>query len=291
MTGIILPALTATTHGGGTVQVDPPTPPYLGDSLATVTATPAAGWTFLQWLGDACGTNPVISLHMDRNRFVQALFGTPLSHSESISVSPQSALYPYGTVVKLTAIPPPSNYFVSWAGNVSGTNNPMSFIVETPAPDITCEFAALSLGESSLTVVENGGGRVVVIPAKNRYAINETVGLIPIPELGQEFIGWSGDAGGAQNPLLVSMIQSKAVTANFTKRPSLRDNTSLEGIVEDGFRFTLLGEFGARYTILGSTNLADWSVAGAVTNTYGTVQFTDLVSTNLPRRFYKALEE
>jgi hypothetical protein len=85
------------------------------------------------------------------------------------------------------------------------------------------------------------------------------------------------------------MNTSKVITANFTKRPSLRVGTPLEGFVEDGFRLTLTGEFGAPYAILGSTNLLDWDSVGTVTNTYGMIQFTDTVATNLPARFYRAL--
>jgi hypothetical protein len=92
-----------------------------------------------------------------------------------------------------------------------------------------------------------------------------------------------------QNPLAVTMNASKMITANFTKQPSLRVGTSLEGLVEDGFRLTLTGEFGASYAILGSTNLLDWATIGTGTNTYGTVQFTDPAATNLPACFYRAL--
>ena len=66
---ILLPA-SAATAGGGSVAVDPPAGAWLSNGTAVVTATPAAGWTFLQWLGDATGTNPVVSVSMSRNRCV-----------------------------------------------------------------------------------------------------------------------------------------------------------------------------------------------------------------------------
>ena len=84
------------------------------------------------------------------------------------------------------------------------------------------------------------------------------------------------------------MDQSKIIRAIFTKRPSLRANTPLEGLVEDGFRLTLIGDVGAQYQVLGSTNLLDWSLAGTVTNPYGTAQFTDGAATNLHLRFFRA---
>lgn len=52
----------------------------------------------------------------------------------------------------------------------------------------------------------------------------------------------------------------------------------------------VLGEFGAAYNILSSTNLLDWSPVGVVTNTLGTVQFTDPGATNSPARFYRSVD-
>ncbi len=291
LTGTLLPILTATTPGGGTVPVNPPGPPYLTNSLATVTATPAPGWTLLHWLGDAFGTNSQVTLHMARNKTVQAIFGTQLSYTSPILASPQTPPYPYGTGVKFTAIPPAGTYFTYWTGDASGTNNPTFFTVTNPTLSISCQLGTLSSGETSLTVIENGKGQVALLPPKYRYYISETANLIPIPDPGQDFIGWSGDATGAQNPLLVSMAQSRVITANFTKRPSLRADTPLEGFVDGGFRLTLTGEFGTNYAILGSTNLADWTLVGTVANTYGTAQITDPAATNLFRRFYRALAQ
>jgi Leucine-rich repeat (LRR) protein len=42
------------------------------------------------------------------------------------------------------------------------------------------------------------------------------------------------------------------------------------------------------FRILTSTNLKDWSSLATVTNTLGTVQFTNNLSSNIPRRFYRA---
>ena len=122
----------------------------------------------------------------------------------------------------------------------------------------------------------------------NFYTNGQTVTLTPIPDSGQEFIGWSGDTNGFASPLAVAMDNSKIITANFTKRPKLKVGTPLEGLVEKGFRLTLNGEFGTAHSILGSTNLLNWSFVGTVTNTYGEVQLTDPVATNLLYRFYRA---
>jgi hypothetical protein len=291
MAGTILPVLSATTSGGGTVTVNPTNPPYLNNSLATVTATPALGWKLLYWLGDASGTNQTQNLTVSRNKYVEAVFGTELTVSALISSSSQADYFPYGTIVKLTALPPMGTYFASWSGAASGSSNPLKHNITNANQTISCLFSPLNAGQFALAVIENGRGFVSASPSGNFHTNGQLVTLTPTPDAGQNFVGWSGDASGTNSPIVVTMNQSKIITANFTKRPSLRVSTPLEGLVEDGFRLTVLGEFGTPYTILGSTNLLrDWQVVGAVTNTYGTVQFVDPDGTDSQQKFYRATE-
>lgn len=292
LTVVILPTLATVTAGGGTVAVAPPDGPYFSNSMASVTATPAPGWTFLQWLGDASGSNPVASVQMTRNKHVQAVFGTTVGTaivgSGTISQTPVAPFYPYGSQVRFSALPNAGQYLSFWGNAVSSTDNPLTFVVTNANPTVTAVFQSLGVNQFALALVAAGKGTVTANPVANRFSTGESVTLTAAPDAGQNFIGWSGDASGTNNPLGVTMNQSKTITANFTKRPTLRVSTPLEGLVEDGFRLTLFGEFGTPYTILGSTNLHDWQVAGAVTNTYGTVQFVDPDGTNSPQKFYRA---
>ena len=54
------------------------------------------------------------------------------------------------------------------------------------------------------------------------------------------------------------------------------------------FKFAITGPPGV-YTVLGSTNLADWSAVGEVNNPHGGVNFHDATENALRRRFYRAL--
>jgi hypothetical protein len=56
------------------------------------------------------------------------------------------------------------------------------------------------------------------------------------------------------------------------------------------FQFAITGPPGA-YTILGSTDLAGWSVVGAVDNPLGAVVFTDVTAHLSPQKFYRALRQ
>ncbi|MEI7941058.1 MAG: hypothetical protein WCK27_30660 [Verrucomicrobiota bacterium] len=286
---MVLLELSASTPGGGTVIVDPPNGPYLNGSMAQATATPAPGWKLLQWLGDATGTNQSLTIDVNRNKYLAAIFGTSLSTAPLISVSPQSDYYPYGTPVRLTALPPTGLYFLSWSGAATGADNPLRLTVTQASQSISCQFAPLYPGQFALTVIEDGAGTALVAPRANSYSSGQTVTLTAAPDSGQDFLGWSGAVTAAQNPLIVTMTSNLIITANFTMRPTLKAGTPLEGLVEDGFRLTLTGEFGTSYTVLGSTNLSHWTPAGTATDTYGTVQFIDPAATNVAQRFYRAL--
>jgi hypothetical protein len=107
------------------------------------------------------------------------------------------------------------------------------------APTVSSLFAASGANPQALTVIPNGFGTVTISPRANVYATGASVSLNAIPDPGQQFLAWSGDAAGTQNPLPVSMNTSKTITATFTRKPSLAVVPPLGGLFEDGFRLTL----------------------------------------------------
>jgi len=247
----------------------------------------------MYWLGDGSGTNPSLNVSMERDKHIHAVFGTTLSTTVagngSIQLSPPGGFYPIGTIVRLTAVPQPGNYFGLWGNAASGNTNPLYFTIASPTQTVSSIFGATPADQASLTVLINGHGRVSVSPPANAYLTNQTPTLTALPETGEGFLNWSGDASGTQNPLTVSMTQSKVITANFTSRPFLRANRAgIEGFTPEGFRLTLVSDPPSAYQILASTNLNAWEGLGKVTNFFGEVQFTDTNAFNFRSRFYKA---
>jgi hypothetical protein len=288
-------SLTATTAGGGNISVNPTNGPYASNSVVNVTATPTNGWTFLGWMGDASSTNTTIGVTMDRNKSVQAFFGTALGTTVAgngtvtfiPSKFPPGSLYPFGTVVQFVAVPQSGNYFALWGNAASGNTNPLSFAMTKASPTISALFASLNAGEFALTVIPNGFGQVTVSPRANRYTNGQNVTLTAVPDAGRQFIDWSEDATGTNSPLNVLMNQSKIIMANFTGRPSL--TVDPEGLDKQGLHLTLTGDSGGHYRIDTSTNLVVWTALVTLTNASGTVQFTDISATNSPLRFYRAV--
>src|SRR5207247_2272449 len=139
--------------------------------VVTLTATPAGGWVFLQWLGDTAGTNPTNSVVMTRNKSVQALFGTTLSTTAagggSVVLNPPGGLYPYGTTIQVSAIPQPGKFFGIWGNAASGNVNPLSFVLTNANPTVSSLFASLNSGQVALAVVPVGHGQVLLSPRSN----------------------------------------------------------------------------------------------------------------------------
>ena len=141
--------LTVTVPGGGSRTANglniPPNTYYPIGSVVSLEATPDSGWSFLRWQGTTNSTANPLSVSMTQTQSVQAIFGTVVSTnvagSGSIVMSTTNPV-PYGTLLTNTAVPALGYYFVTWAGVVSGTNNPTTYTVTSAAPTVSALFAA-----------------------------------------------------------------------------------------------------------------------------------------------------
>ncbi|WP_223276068.1 HYR domain-containing protein [Algoriphagus aquimarinus] len=66
--------LTSSVVGSGLIRRSPNENNFDADSQVVLTAVPAVGWIFKQWLGDASGTSDEVTLTMDSNKDVIAEF-------------------------------------------------------------------------------------------------------------------------------------------------------------------------------------------------------------------------
>jgi Divergent InlB B-repeat domain len=151
-------------------------------------------------------------------------------------------------------------------------------------------FNSLGASQVALTVVPVGRGKVSFNPpAGTVFSTGQLVTITAVASPGKSFVNWSGDATGTQNPLPVTLNQSKTIFANF----SIDDQLSFEPLsvrgLGEGFELTLTGEFGMSYRIDGSTNLSNWVPLITLTNSFGTMQYIDFGATNFPRRFYRGV--
>ena len=125
---------------GGSVSVNPAPGTdgrFAKDSTVTLTATPASGYRFDRWSGDASGTATPVNITMNSNKSVTAIFvkvynlTTSVSSAGGGSVSPGSGTYDEGTTVILTATPASGYRFDHWEGDVSGTVTPTNITINS----------------------------------------------------------------------------------------------------------------------------------------------------------------
>ncbi len=287
--------LTASASGGGSIGLSPPGGTYLSTNIVSATAVASPGSFFFYWLGDAAGTGATVNISMERDKTIYAVFGTTLATtvagSGQVLLNPPGGRYPYGAIVRLTGVPQPGSNFGSWGNAATGNINPLYFGISSPTQTVSAIFGVLPANQASLTVLINGAGRVNLNPQANAYPTNQSVALTAVPDSGQSFVNWSGDASATQNPLTISMNVSKVITANFSDRPFLRaSRPGVEGLTAQGFRFTLVNDLQLVWQIFGTTNLATWDNLGKVTNSTGEVQFTDPGALSRPQRFYRATQ-
>lgn len=85
-------SLTISATGQGTTNPAAGTYTYSSGQSVTISATPASGWQFHTWSGDASGTTATATVTMDANKSVVAKFDEPFTYSLNIGLS--SGSYP-----------------------------------------------------------------------------------------------------------------------------------------------------------------------------------------------------
>ena len=213
--------LTVSTSGSGSVTKTPNQTSYASGSTVSLQATPAAGFAFTGWSGDATGTTNPLTVTMTANQSITATFTatttsytltTAVVGSGTITRSPNQASYLSGSSVTLTATPAAGFVFSGWSGGATGATNPLS-VTMTANQSITATFTATTY---TLTVTTAGSGTVTKNPNATSYASGTSVVLTAAPAAGFVFSGWSGGATGTINPLTVTMTANKSIKATFT---------------------------------------------------------------------------
>ena len=155
--------LTINTSGSGTVSINPQGTSFDSGSTVTLTAAPSEGATFTGWSGAASGTSSTVSILMNSNKEVSAVFTnsqnpgyTLVIDTEglgSVTVSPQAQTYAPGTEVTLTAEPLAGAAFSGWSGALSGSTNPATLVMNADA-SVVARF--IGTGGNTEEMISNG---------------------------------------------------------------------------------------------------------------------------------------
>ena len=215
-------SLQTSVVGSGTITANPPMSPYLSNSVVTLTATPAANWYFGYWTNDATGTQNPLSLTMNGNKNVQAVFlpipfynlQTSVVGNGTITANPTPGPYLSNSVVTLTASPGPNWVFSYWTNGATGNQNPLSLIMNG-----ALNVQAVFTQTFPVTVSTPGGGSVTVngmtIAPGTYYPAGSVLSLAATASSGWGFLGWQGVASGTNNPLNVTVNGTNNIQAIF----------------------------------------------------------------------------
>jgi len=204
----------ATTPAAGAHQ-------YLSGASVAVTATPASGWTFSRWEGDAAGTNATASVVMSGNKSVTAVFVETSAQityyrlttgtSEGGSVSPPTGDYPEGTIVTVTATPADGWVFVRWENSTTETTNPITVEMNSNKSRIAIFV------KQTYKITFNANGGTGTVPSAQTVNAGSSITLPSgggLTRSGYAFGGWNTNTGGTG--VNYSAGSSYTVTGNVT---------------------------------------------------------------------------
>jgi len=212
--------LTVNTEGSGSVGLNPAGGSYPSGTVVTLTANADSGWTFAGWSDDLDGVDNPKDITMDGSKTVTATFTQDTYTltvntvgSGSVDLSPTGGSYSSGTVVTLTANADPGWTFDGWSGDLGGSANPETIIMDGDRT-VTATFTQ---DMYTLTVNTEGSGSVGLNPAGGSHPSGTVVTLTASADPGWSFSHWSGDLGGSANPETITIDADKTITATFTE--------------------------------------------------------------------------
>ena len=201
----------------GTVTKLPDQAAYDYDTVVQLTAVPATGYHFVNWTGDASGTELTTSVTMDGNRSVTANFAidtftltyTAGTGGTISGLTPQTVNYgDDGTLV--TAVPNTGWHFVDWSDGVLTASRTDLDVSANIA--VTANFAI----DTYTLAVTSDHGTIVKAPDLPAYDYGTSVTITATPAVGYAFTGWTGSVTSSDNPLVLTMDGDKSISANYS---------------------------------------------------------------------------
>ena len=149
-------------------------------------------------------------------------------------VSPESGSYKEGSMVSIVATPNPEYEFVGWLGDEMGSNNLLSFEINSNK-NIVAQFQKRKYNLKINIVGEGTVSEKIISSSKSSdYESGALVRLTAIPSSGYYFIGWSNDINVDTNPVEINIDRAKTITAKFEKKSyNLQIKIEGDGTVEE----------------------------------------------------------
>ena len=186
--------LTIGVDGQGTTTPSPASYTYNEGTQVTITATPASGWRFDHWGGDALGTSTTVIITMNSNKNITAYFSQlpPTQYTLTINVSgqgttnPGPGTYTYDKGIQVTIIATPASgwRFDHWGGDASGSS-PTFVITIDCNKSVTAYFEQVTTIGSNVQITKIFYDGLVYRVESDEYVEITNLGSEP-----QDLAGW-----------------------------------------------------------------------------------------------------
>ncbi|MFA5056367.1 MAG: S8 family serine peptidase [Dehalococcoidia bacterium] len=215
--------LTYNAGAGGSISGDSPQTVDCGEDGSQVTAVPDEYYHFVDW-SDGVLTASRTDTNVQDNITVIANFAIDtftLTYNAGaggsiIGINPQTVTVGEDGS-QVTATPNACYHFVDWSDGVLTASR-----TDTNAQDNITVTANFVSGEPFYLDISVNGNGSVTGPGEGTfgpYNCDNTIDLLAEPELGYEFVSWSGDISAIANPYsastTITMYDDYSITANF----------------------------------------------------------------------------
>ena len=200
---------------------------YIDGALVSLTATPAAGYTFVSWTEgvNLVSSNASFTFTMPAANTTLVANFAAIDYSVAVSINPltsgsvtgEGTTYHVGDLVTLTATPAEGYEFVNWTdvnGEVSSMN-PHTFSMPADNVNLTANFALVNYSVAASTLPVGAS----TITGTGTYTFGQSVTLETTPNAGYTFVNWTvGGTEVATTTTYTFNMPSNDVTAvaNYT---------------------------------------------------------------------------
>ena len=278
--------LTINAEEGGTTNPEPGTYTYYEGEEVTVEAIPDEGWEFVEWTGDHESEDAEITVTMDDDKEITAVFEEepepPEEYDLTIEIEGEGTTdpaegthtYEEGEEVTITATADEGYEFVEWTGDVTDTDAEITVTMDDDKT-ITAHFeeeVVVDTYELTINIEGEDKGQVIVewddeeetVEDEHTFVFEEGTNVTLTAEALEDygFVNWNlpeEDEIEVDEEIIITMDEDKELTARFGYEMTLKmegsGSFSLESEDEVIFRHEQIEEDEWLITAVENTSL------------------------------------
>ena len=266
----------------GTVAKSPNATTYNSGTNVILTASPAIGYTFSSWSGDATGSKNPLTVNMNSTKKITANFTSNATNfalninsiNGTVSKNPDQLTYVSGANVVLTPTPNAGYTFTSWSGDASGSAVPLTVNMNANK-NITANYTASQANGPGIVDLKSAADFTVLsktgISTIGVTSITGNIGVSPAMATGLTGFSLIMDATNQFSTSLY--VIGKVYASDYTLAPPSKMTTAVSDMesaftAANGMTTTVIVDKGAG-NISGMTlapGLYKWSTGLLITN-------------------------